>query len=273
MVSAFLAGFAIAGFAINKACGSALHPQRNQCSRETDRCSLHCQPNFRAIFKRVMKCTQFFWLAAVSFALLPRVFGQGFINMDFERATIAPTPPDGWTYPADPARCFPGWTVGGAVVMYNTVSLGSPAINLMGPSFPNAARYTPLQGSYSVLLQFFGSPGQVPPTLSQTGFISARARSISFLVSSGISATGAVMMLNGVAIPLVSVSGGRLAGDVSPYAGSVAQLTFSTPGSRGWLYFDDVQFSSSPIPEPSTLRLWVFCIFCLLAGEARARRD
>ncbi len=106
--------------------------------------------------------------------------GQGFVNLDFGGATIAPTPVGGSTYPADSTQCFPGWTVGGSstVVMYNDLSLGAPAISLMGPDFPNFAGYTPLQGSYSVLLEHFGIDG-TPPTLSQTGLVPAGTQSIS----------------------------------------------------------------------------------------------
>src|SRR5450432_2003607 len=89
---------------------------------------------------------------------------QGFVNSDFEDATITPTPIGGSTYPADPTQAFPSWTIGGSgtVVMYNTVSIGSPAVSLMGPDFPNFVNYTPLQSSYSVLLQYFGTTGGPP---------------------------------------------------------------------------------------------------------------
>jgi hypothetical protein len=72
-----------------------------------------------------------------------------FQNLDFERARIAPTPAGQWGNFADPAQCFPGWTVGGSgtVVAHNDLSLGAPAVVLMGPSFPKAPGYTPLQGS------------------------------------------------------------------------------------------------------------------------------
>jgi hypothetical protein len=188
--------------------------------------------------------------------------GQDFVNLDFEQATIAPTPVGGWTYPADPAQCFPRWTVGYGVVGYNDLSLGAPAVNLMGPSFPNHVNYTPLQGSYSVLLQFFylnGNWAGYMPSLSQTGLVPADAQSISLLVSSGTPPSAAVVTMNGVNIPLISVSGGRLAGDISAYAGSVAQLKISIPDSDDWLYFDDVQFSSSSVPEPSSYSLMIVC--------------
>jgi len=93
--------------------------------------------------------------------------------------------------------------------------------------------------------------------LSQAALVPAGARSVSLLVSSGTSPSDAVVAMNGVAIPLVSESGGRLAGDISAYAGTVAQVTISTPSSGGWLYFDDIQFSASSVPEPSCFSLGV----------------
>jgi hypothetical protein len=212
-----------------------------------------------------MKYSRVIQLVVVSFTLFQTVSGQGFVNLDFEQATIAPTPAGGWTYPADPTQAFPGWTVGDGVVMYNDLSLGSPATVLMGPSFPNFVNYTPLQGSYSVLFQYFGYAGSAP-TLSQTGLVPIGTESINFLVGSGES--DAVVTMNGVNIPLVSISGGRMAGDISAFADTVAQLTFSTTSSTGyagnWLYFDDIQFSSSAVPEPSVLSLFTvfFFFFC-----------
>ncbi len=189
---------------------------------------------------------------------------QGFINLDFEDATIS-TPAGGWGDFVDPAIAFPGWTIGNfsingyTAVSYNDLSLGSPAVDLMGPNFPNAVGYTPLQGSYSVLLQYFGYAGG-PPTLSQTGLVPADAQSISFLVPPGQNENypaATVVTLNGVDVPLIPIAGGRVAGNVSAFAGSVAQLTFSTINSADWLYFDDIQFSTSEVPEPSEFALTV----------------
>jgi len=196
------------------------------------------------------------FIAIIFLALWQNAQGQGFVNLDFENATIAPTPPGGSTYPADPTQCFPGWTVGGSstVVMYNDLSLGAPAISLMGPDFPNGAGYTPLQGSYSVLLQYFGIDGG-PPTLNQTATVPSGTQSINFLVPSGqnvADSTGTVITLNGVNIPLVPIAGDRVAGNVSAFAGDEAQLTFSTINSDVSIYFDDIQFSPSAVPEPSS---------------------
>src|SRR5215469_2321368 len=132
---------------------------------------------------------------------------QAFVNLDFEDATIAPTPVGGSTFPADPAQCFPGWTVGNAgfgaptSVAYNNISLGGPMVSLMGPDFPNFVNYTPLQGYYSVYMQYYNDFG--PPTLSQTGLVPAGTQSIDFLVNSY---QNAVVTLNGIPIPLVPIA-------------------------------------------------------------------
>ena len=141
-------------------------------------------------------------LVAVSLTLLQGVSGQGFVNLDFEEATIAPTPPGGSVFPADPAQCFPGWTVGGsdAVVMYNDLSFGAPAVELMGPNFPNGVNYAPLQGSYSTALYYFNGSPYLPPTLSQTALIPSDAASINFLVGNGQS--DAAISINGSNISL-----------------------------------------------------------------------
>jgi hypothetical protein len=220
-------------------------------------------------------------LCAVTVGLAAHASSQGtFQNLNFEQAAApgAPTPVGGWGDSVDPALAFPGWTVGptnhgiySAVTVYNDLSLGAPAVCLMGPNFPNAAGYSALQGSYSVLLQYFGIGPDYAPRLSQTGLVPADARSISFLVGR----SDITVSLGGVNIPLVQVAGGRLAGDVTAFAGSTVQLTFSTtadnpPGQGDWAYFDDVVFSSSPIPEPGTLVLLMLG-FVLLGGRIVGR--
>ena len=225
-----------------------------------------------------MKTRHLYLIAATLLVLGDAACAQGFMNLDFEQATIAPTPVGGFTYPADPAQCFPGWTVGvGDAVMYNEYSLGAPAVCLMGPEFPNRVHYAPLEGSYSVLLMDYGGG----PTLSQVGLIPSWARSINFLVGPGQS--DAVVSLNGVNISLVPIAGERLAGDVSTFGGQVAQLTFSAVGTLNgfgnWFYCDDIQFSLSSVPEPSARGFLSVCILSLwLArrpnrGGSRQRRD
>jgi len=196
-----------------------------------------------------MKSPTVLLLLAASSAL-----AQGtFVNLDFEQATVPPTPVGVFGSFVDPAVAFPGWTPGGftnfptsigTVVLYNDISLGAPYITLIGPDFPNVTGFSSIQGCYSVVMGYFAGLG-VPPTLSQTGLVPADAKSIS--LAGFVSA----LMLNSVNVPLFATQGGRLEGDVSSFAGHTAQLTFTGQG-----YFDDIQFSPVAIPEPSVLTLF-----------------
>jgi hypothetical protein len=219
-----------------------------------------------------MKYLRVIWMIVISFSLLRTGFGQGFVNLDFEDADVPPTPVGAFGSFVDPALAFPGWTVlpngstYGTSVAYNDLSLGGPAIVLMGPDFPNRPGYEPLDGSYSVLLQYFGIGN--PPALSQTSLIPAGAQSISILLGGTIFGGGMVVTLNGVNIPLVPIGDGYVGGNISGFAGDTAQLTISTVNSAtvnspDWVYFDDIQFSPSSVPEPNALSLFGICILFL----------
>jgi len=222
-----------------------------------------------------MKYSHVIQLVVISFSLLQTVSGQGFVNLDFEEANVPPTPVDTFGSFVDPALAFPGWTVlpngstYGTSVSYNDLSLGGPAISLMGPDFPNRPGYEPLDGSYSVLLQYFGIGN--PPALSQTALIPAGTQSISILGN-------AVITLNGVNIPLIYNLNGAAAGDISAFAGQIAQLTITTANSaplglRVLDYFDDIQFSPSPVPEPNIYILMIVCIFFIGWRKARPNQS
>ena len=209
-----------------------------------------------------------------SLAVAPALWGESFVNLNFESAAVAPTPRGGFGSTVDPALAFPGWSVGFGgqwfqnYTLYNNLTLGSVAQVLIGPAYPNAIGYMPLQGSYSALLQFGPSTTFGTPALSQTGLVPADARSITFLTSP--THDDARVTLNGIEIPLSRIGGGRLAGDVSPFAGMEAQLTFSTRGYEGnWLLFDDVRFSPIAVPEPSGL--WLLGLGCLAWPLVRGR--
>jgi hypothetical protein len=222
-----------------------------------------------------MKTRRIIGVCAAWFALLLTVSGQGFVNVDFEQATIAPTPVGQFgPLHANPALAFPGWTMGpgGSVnpnyTLYNNLTLGSVAQVLVGPNYPNAIGYTALQGSFSALLQFGPSSTLGTPALIQTGLVPSDARSITFLVSA--THQDARITLGGVDIPLIAIGSGRLAGDVTAFAGRQAQLMFSTTSYNGsWLYFDDIVFSPVAVPEPSVLGLAGLAVVARMLGRAR----
>jgi len=208
--------------------------------------------------------------------------GQGtFQNLNFEQARVPPTPVNGYGGQVDPALAFPGWTVGvewtttntyALFTFYNSQALDSPAVDLIGPLFPNGMGRAPLQGSYSVVLQY-SAFFHAFPLLSQTALVPADSRSISLAVPSGTAwYEWPSMSLGGVSIGLVPIGGGRLAGDVTALAGAVATLSFST-GSYFCL-FDDVRFSSQPVPEPSVVgfsALGVLLVSRRMRGDQWAR--
>jgi hypothetical protein len=201
-----------------------------------------------------MKTENIKFLVSILLIMVRSGNAQGFVDLDFEDANIAPTPVNGFGGAVDPAMAFPGWTIGGSGtrIWYNNLTLGSPAVILMGPNSPNGVGFTPLEGSYSAWIYYNNGGSFPPPTISQTGLVPANAQSISFLI--GNYRGDPSVSLNGVNISLVPVLGGRLAGNVSAFAGSVARLTFTTSNvltGDNFLYFDDVQFSTTPVPEPS----------------------
>ena len=197
--------------------------------------------------------------------------GTRFRELNFERAQflVPPTQVGQYGTTVDPTNAFNGWTLtntypqamfyGNPYSLYNNLIVGSPGVALIGPRFPNALNMLPLQGSYSVVLQgfsnyeFFGLPG-----IFQQGVVPADARSITFLTSP--SANAGYVTLDGVQIPLYPVAGDRLAGDVTAFAGRNARLVVSTIPNAGWFYFDDVQFSTSSVPEPTVVGLVTFAI-------------
>jgi hypothetical protein len=186
-----------------------------------------------------------------------------FQNLDFEEAGlyVAPIPVGAQGGSVDPTLAFPGWTVSGwgGVVFYNALSLGAPAISLIGPNFPNATGLTSLQGSYSVVQYYWAPYSFSSLILNQTGLVPSDANSITLLTSSlGPAVSVPRITLGGVDIPLAQVSGGRVAGDISAFAGQTELLTISISGNTlgdHFAYFDDIQFSSTAIPEPGLFAL------------------
>ena len=220
--------------------------------------------------------------AAIIFALLMGgrlASAQGFVNLNFEQASIQPAPygyaPSDAYNPISAASALSGWTVSEddtvcTAVWGSPVALDETSVALV------SAGYNPIQGSYSVQLSAYAdAPSGYfrSSSISQTGLIPFGTQSIQFLIV-GPSQAGSVppnpiVTLNGTPVGLseISQSGGviTMAGNISAFAGTTADLTFlceattggTFPANENYFNMDNIQFSPSAAPEPGVLSLSV----------------
>jgi hypothetical protein len=226
---------------------------------------------------------------AILLASVQGAFAGAFQNLDFEEASSQPAPPNyvPWDAydPIDASAALPFWTV------YEDASLatavwGQPvALDETSVALVSVGSYdTPIQGMYSVQLYAVSWAPQGyfhTASISQTGDVPVGSRSIQFLMRSPPTAGGQVeavptVSLDGVTIdvfPIATNSGViTMAGDVSAFAGSTAELTFASigpsgaPGTSGEDLFDldAISFSPEVVPEPA-------CYWILVIGIALLR--
>ena len=199
-------------------------------------------------------------------------FAQGFVNLDFEDATLAYDPDYGpnAVYASD---ALPGWTVTGysgpTAVLYNTASAGSTSVSILGVTgLPPA-----LDGNYSLLL--YGGDTAASASISQTSLVPVGTASILFRAQTGGPLDVHLVSLGGQNIPFFALSSGSnytLYGGNIPIgmAGQSEQLMFSVlEGENAW-NIDDIQFSTQPIPEPSVFGL--LALGGLFLGLCRKRK-
>jgi len=191
-----------------------------------------------------------------------KAYSQGFVNLDFEDATVILAGAPDIIYESS---AIPGWSAyfggggsGGAgdAIYYDTISLGGSMVALEDN---NNVSPKPIQGNYSVFL-FGASSVYAPPdeqysaSIGQTATIPTTAESLTYWSSGGaLQAT-----FNGQPLDFL-VTGSTAnyniySADVSAYAGQNGQLLFTTPVNDSAL-LDNIQFSTSPAPEPSAFAL------------------
>lgn len=192
-----------------------------------------------------MKKLMIGFLGGLVVAVLP-ASAQDFTNLNFEAAQNLPSG-GGSVAIAD---ALPGWTAFNSTgqlsqISYNAFASPVPVDLVSSNSFV-------IDGNFSVFLDSGSS-------ISQTGLVPSDARSLYFKERSGglrpPSANYFVVSLGGqvLALTLVSQTAPNFdlwGADISAFAGQTTALTFSSPGGGGPL--DDIQFSSTVIPEPST---------------------
>jgi hypothetical protein len=198
-------------------------------------------------------------------------FSQDFANLDFESAVINTSGAPQFHVVANDA--IPNWTAYLGVnaqtyILYNAVNLDAAGVSIQGTNTPTPS-LVPIQGNYSIFLQ--GASLNVPgatAAIGQTGQIPTDALSLIFWGSVGLGSVS----FNGQSLSL-SVLGSTAnyniyGADISAFTGQTGQLLF-TAQPQGYIFFDNVQFSSSAVPEPSPLAL--SALGALLLGFRRWR--
>jgi hypothetical protein len=210
------------------------------------------------------------------------VFSQGFVNMDFESAVIRPH--TGGAYPNSvfAANAIPGWTayisgLSQTDLVYNDVPLGDAWVTLQGTN--NIVGYPPIQGKYFMMLWGQFNPSQNNTStntaaIGQTGQIPLASRTLTFWgLLGGMQTSFAGQPLN--FIQMGSTANYNIyAADITAFAGQTGQLLFTDPNWAnnvgGPSMLDNIQFSTSPIPEPSAVALTAIGSL-LLAWRCRRR--
>lgn len=181
--------------------------------------------------------------------------GQGFLNLDFERARVVSNDPD-FGY-LDWALAAPGWDhdQGGdaGIVYYGQEHLGLTGYHLlMDSTSPRYAPGTQLAGAYSMAFSSghatFDGQGWTVAYLAQTGVVPADAQSIRLL------ATGSfAVFLDGAPIAMHSQGGNAYAGSIAGYAGAMAELRIANTSLQihDPVVVDNIRFSPEAVPETS----------------------
>jgi hypothetical protein len=189
--------------------------------------------------------------------------GQGtFHNLDFEAANLSPSPPYGAGVSSLDA--LPGWTAYLGTnqltqVIQNNLTLGAASIDILGPNYVIG---NIIEGQYTVVLQQGVNPdplgsGYLGASITQVGVVPANARSLR-LKASVQSAFSVSLVGHGLSmLPLATGANFTLYGaDISSLAGQTGALTIAVPAGLNWFnYFDSIQFSNQPVPEPGILIL------------------
>jgi hypothetical protein len=183
-------------------------------------------------------------------------FSQGFVNLDFESANLS-----GYGAGSVPAtNAIPGWTayIRGTPltnINYNVSEAQNFQVDLVGTNIGYS-----IQGSYSI---FIAGSFNSPVSIGQNGTIPVTAQTLIFWGDVVALPNSSSVTFNGQPL-FLSVIGNLpdhfniYAADISAFAGQTGQLLFTSqyvPEADGD-YIDNIQFSSSPIPEPGVLSLF-----------------
>jgi hypothetical protein len=190
-----------------------------------------------------------FTLALLSL-LIGKGLAQGFLNLNFESSVLTNIVNFGFT---TTNAIVPGWSAND--IAYNGVSLGGPIVSLQDTN--NFWNHPAVEGKYFLMVQGGYSGSIAPAAIGQTAQIPVTAQSILFW---GAISGGAQVSFGGNLLAFTSIgttpnnSYNIYQADISPYAGQIGELLFYAPHNEGF-FLDNIQFSTTAVPEPSTLAL------------------
>jgi hypothetical protein len=241
--------------------------------------------------KRILKYIN--WLFVLSLCTSAyTTHAQSFVNLNFESASVPPSgvaPPD--YVPIGSA--LPGWsaylgTQQITQVGYNTPTLGTAIVSLIGPTWNSSDTSTYLtgiiDGNYSVDLQTGVGPpsytGGENVSIAQNGTVPSTAESIQF---KALDLTPLTVSFNGNVLSPVALSSGTspdglpytlYSANIAPWAGVYGELEFTADfnGSFNNVTLDDITFSPNAVPEPSIVALTAMGGLLLGARKWLARR-
>ncbi|RZI85207.1 MAG: PEP-CTERM sorting domain-containing protein [Rubrivivax sp.] len=217
--------------------------------------------------------------AAWGLALSMSAQAQSFTNLDFESANFDR---NGGMF-VDWSLAAPGWqhSAGNdtSIVYWRQTHIGGSQIYLLESASESFGSKPWIEGEYGMYFRSGVERGSdwnspwINAYLAQTGLVAAGTQSIR-LIARGPS--GFEVSLDGTPIALTAVGQDEFVGDVSAFAGRVAELRITDTVSRAnnqfdGVHVDNIRFSTSPVPEAGTLSLMLLGMGGLL-GARRWRR-
>src|ERR1017187_6186311 len=141
-------------------------------------------------------------LFALLLVVALRGYAQGFMNLNFESASVLGYSPG--YIPTSAA--FPSWaayygpsnnptSINTPIVSYDGTSLGGALVILVDANAPSGGALLPIQGSYSALLEGSTLAAASTASIGQSGTIPITAKSLRFFT--GISGLGVLVSFNG----------------------------------------------------------------------------
>ncbi len=188
---------------------------------------------------------------------------QGFGNLNFEFANVPFVPSGQFGADVPISQVMPAWSAFGngtnalTTIQHNNLALSGPEVGILGPAWNDPALQI-LEGSYSALRLSSRTVPSTSVAIAETGRVPSNARSLTFFSSPS---SIFQVTFGGQVIPLAQVGSGPnyivQGADISQFADQTGELRFTAgPGGGGIL--DNIHFSSSPIPEPTTRALYGF---------------